>query len=52
MNINLLDHFENTVSKNRNRISVKHKEESITFAELESRAKIVGGIITDIVPDA
>ncbi len=52
MEINLLDCFEATVSKQFDKVAVKHKEEEITFGELKVRAEKLGTILTKLVSES
>lgn len=45
MNVNLLDRFERTSFRQPDKIAVIHKEESITFGELASKAQRVGSML-------
>lgn len=46
MQINLLDSFESTVSKNSDKVAVKHREDEISFGELKEKAQKLGTMLT------
>ena len=51
MKINLLDCFEKTVQSKKNEIAVIHKEENITFMNIQKSAKKLANVLLDKIGD-
>ena len=52
MRRNLLDFFEETVTRCPDKVAVMHHEDTMTFAQLRTRARWLGGYLCKVLPNA